>query len=196
MFRAYVIIFIVHLCFIFQGCATSEHLEAGLRDIERFKMTKEKMWDEIQRLKIKNSNLERQIGVLENENQRMRDQNELLNKQINKSKEENKRISDEDRAFGQRLTVLQLKHETPSSRPYEPEKEGYEIESMYVQKRSVRVRGGPGIDYRAVGARRLGDRVFTKDSEGDWYRIVDPGKSNKTIGWIHGSLLGKMPPGQ
>ena len=195
MIRAYLIIFIVYLCLIFQGCATSEHLEASSKDIERFKMTKEGMWNEMQKLKIKNWNLQRQIGFLEKENQRIRDQNELLNEQINKLREESKRISDENQVLGQKLTALQLKHETPSSKFYELEKEGYEMGSMYVQKRSVRVRGGPGIAYRVVGARRLGDRVFTKDLEGDWYRIVDPEDFDKTIGWIHGSLLGKMPPG-
>ncbi len=74
----------------------------------------------------------------------------------------------------------------PACKPYgleaEPEKEGYEIESMYVQKCSVRVRGGPGIDYRVVGARRLGDKVFTKDLEGDWYGVVDPKDLDKTVG--------------
>ena len=65
---------------------------------------------------------------------------------------------------------------------------------MYVQKDSVRLRSGPGINHRAIGSRRLGDKIFTKDLEGDWYRIVDPKDFNKTIGWIHRSLLGKMPP--
>jgi hypothetical protein len=65
---------------------------------------------------------------------------------------------------------------------------------MYVQKDSVRLRSGPGTNHRASGSRRLGDKIFTKDLEGDWYRIVDPKDLNKTIGWIHRSLLGKMPP--
>lgn len=65
---------------------------------------------------------------------------------------------------------------------------------MYVQKGSVRLRSGPGINHRAVGSRRLGDKIFTRDLEGDWYRIVDPKDFNKTTGWIHRSLLGKMPP--
>ena len=169
MLRAYLIIFIVHLCFFFQGCATSEHLEGSSKgETEKFKMTKEEMWNE--------------IGV--------------LNAQIRKLEEENQRIRDENQVLPEKLTVPQLKHETPSSKSYELENEGHEIESMYVQKRSVRVRDGPGIDYRVVDGLRLGERVFTKDLEGDWYRIVDAGDFGKTIGWIHGSLLGKMPPGQ
>jgi len=83
-----------------------------------------------------------------------------------------------------------------STKSYESEKEEYAVELMYVQKHSVRVGSGPGIDHRVVGGRRLGDKVFTKDLKGDWYRIIDPKDSNKTIGWIRGSLLGTMPPGQ
>jgi len=67
---------------------------------------------------------------------------------------------------------------------------------MYVQERSVRVKAGPETDYRTVGGCRLGDKIFAKDLEGDWYRVVDPKDFDKTIGWIHRSLLDKMPPGQ
>ena len=67
MFRTYIIIFIVHLCFMFQGCATSEHLEGSSREeAKKFKMTKEEMWNEMERPKIKNLKLQRQIGILEN----------------------------------------------------------------------------------------------------------------------------------
>jgi len=175
-------------------------------ETKKFKMTKEEMWNEKERLKIKNLKLQRQIGILEKEDQRisdenenqmarMRDQNAVLNEQIDKLKEENQRISDENQVLAKKITALQLKQKTPSSKSHESEKEGHEIELMYVQKSSVRVRSGPGIDYQAVGGRRLGDIVLTKDLEGDWCRIVDPEDFNKTIGWIHRSLLGKMPPG-
>jgi uncharacterized protein YgiM (DUF1202 family) len=53
---------------------------------------------------------------------------------------------------------------------------------MYVQKHSVRVRSGPGVDYQVVDSRRLGDKVFTKDLEGDWYGVVDPKDLDKTVG--------------
>ena len=208
MFRAYLIIFVLHLCFVFQGCATSEHVELSSKaEPKEFKMTKEEMRNEMEKLKIRGLKLRRQIGILEKENQRirdenesqmasMRDQNELLNEQVNKLKEENQRISDKNQVLTKKLAELQLKHETPSSKSYEPEKEGPEIKVMYVQKGSVRVRSGPGISHQTAGGRRLGDKVFTKDLEGDWYRIVDPEDFDKTIGWIHGSLLGEMPPGQ
>jgi uncharacterized FlaG/YvyC family protein len=110
MIRACLIIFIVHLCFIFQGCA------------EEFKMTKEEMWNEMERLKVENANLQRQIDILREENQRIRDENEnkiaevkdeneLLNEQINKLKEESKTIGDENQVLTEKLTKLQLQYE-------------------------------------------------------------------------------------
>ena len=123
MIRACLIIFIVHLCFIFQGCATSEHLEGSSKEeAEEFKMTKEEMWNEMERLKVENANLQRQIDTLREEDQRIRDENEnkiaevkdeneLLNEQINKLKEENKTIGDENQVLTAKLTKLQLQHE-------------------------------------------------------------------------------------
>jgi len=134
MIRACLIIFIVHLCFIFQGCATSEHLEGSSKEeAEEFKMTKEEMGNEVQRLKVENANLQRQIDTLREKNQRIRDENEnkiaemrdenknkiaevkdeneLLNEQINKLKEENKTIGDENQVLTEKLTKLQLQHE-------------------------------------------------------------------------------------
>lgn len=123
MIRACLIIFIVHLCFIFQGCATSEHLEGSSKEeAEEFKMTKEEMWNEMERLKVENANLQRQIDTLREENQRIRDENEnkiaevkdeneLLNEQINKLKEENKTIGDENQVLTEKLTKLQLQYE-------------------------------------------------------------------------------------
>ena len=134
MIRACLIIFIVHLCFIFQGCATSEHLEGSSKEeAEKFKMTKEEMGNEVQRLKRENVNLRRQINILrerdqkirdENENKiaemrdenknkiaEVKDENELLNEQINKLKEENKTIGDENQVLTEKLTKLQLQYE-------------------------------------------------------------------------------------
>lgn len=119
-----------------------------------------------------------------------------MNEQIDKLRQENQRIRDENQVLEKKLAKLQLKHETLSSKLYELKKRDYKTKSMYVQERSVRVRSGPGINYRAVGGRRFGDKILTKDVKGDWHRIVDPKDSSKTIGWIHGSLLGKMAPGQ
>ena len=91
-------------------------------------MTKEEMWNEMERLKIKNLKLQRQIGILEKENQRIRgeneskmamtrDQNALLNEQMDKLRDENQRIRDENQVLAEKLTNLQLKDETLSSKP-------------------------------------------------------------------------------
>ena len=149
--------------------------------------------------KLNKQPLNREPGTLNlssYKNQTTRNQDALLNEQIDKLREENQRIRDENEVLTKKLTMLQLKHETPSSKSYEFKKEGYKTKLMYVQERSVRVRTGPGTDYRTVGGRRLGDKIFAKDLEGDWYRVVDPKDFDKTIGWIHRSLLDKMPPGQ
>ena len=97
-----------------------------------------------------------------------------MNEQIDKLRQENQRIRDENRVLEKKLAKLQLKHETLSSKLYELKKRDYKTKSMYVQERSVRVRSGPGINYRAVGGRRFGDEILTKDVKGDWHRIVDP----------------------
>jgi chromosome segregation ATPase len=192
---------------MFQGCGASKHLNGSSEEeTKKFKIANEEMRNEIERLKIKNFKLQRQIGILEKENQRMsdedenqiarmRDQNAVLNQQIDKLEEENQRIRDENQALAKKIATLQLEQKAPSSESHESEKEDYETELMYVQKRSVRLRNGPGIEYQTVDGLRLGDRVLTKELEGDWYRVIDPEDFNKTIGWIHRSLLGKMPPG-
>jgi tetratricopeptide (TPR) repeat protein len=143
------------------------------------------------------SELNEQIDGLKKENQRIRDENEnriamirdqnpSLNQQIDNLRQENQRTRDENKVLAEKLTKLQLKHETFLSKSYK----------MYVHKRSVRVRKGPGIEYKIVGGRKFGDKLFTTELKGVWYRIVDPKDFHKTIGWIHRALLGKMPPGQ
>ena len=208
MFKAYVIVLVLHAGFVFQGCAGLEYLDGSSRkERTKFKMTKEEMWNEMERLRIGNSKLERQIGTLEKESQRisdenenkmimMRDQNVLLNEQMEGLRQANQRIKDENQVLEKKLTKLQLKDKTLSAKSYKLKKPDYKTKSMYVQERSVRVRSGPGINYRAIGGRRLGDKILTKDVKGNWYRIVDPKDFDKITGWIHGSLLDEMPPGQ
>jgi uncharacterized protein YgiM (DUF1202 family) len=91
-----------------------------------------------------------------------------------------------------------LEEESIAAKPKPVEETGVleepTVELMYVQKDSVRLRSGPGLNYVTIGSRNSGEKTFTRDLEGDWYRIVDPNDFNKTIGWIHRSLLGKMPP--
>ncbi len=97
MSRIYVIILVVCLCFVFQGCAALEYLDGSSEEErQRFRMTKEEISEE-------NAILEEQISVLRAENQRIRDQKENTagmrdneqhtNEQVKKLREENQILS-------------------------------------------------------------------------------------------------------
>ena len=64
MFRACLIVLIVHLGFIFQGCAGLEYLDGSSKEeTEKFKMTKNEMWNKIKKLKIENARSQKQIDI-------------------------------------------------------------------------------------------------------------------------------------
>lgn len=123
MFRAYLIILIFHLGFIFQGCAVLEYLDGSQQEeVEALKMSKQQMLNEVERLKGENANLQRQIDTLQEENHRiineprnkiaeLRGENKLLNEQISTLKEEKKRIEDENQVLTDKLTKLPLQYE-------------------------------------------------------------------------------------
>jgi seryl-tRNA synthetase len=127
MSRTYLIILILHLGFVFQGCAPLEYVDGSPKEeTERFKMAKVEMWDEMERLKTENVDLQSQINALSEENQRirdenekemagMRDENEALNEQINRLKEESQRASEENQVLANKLTDLQEESKTTSS---------------------------------------------------------------------------------
>lgn len=80
-------------------------------------MTKNEVWNELDKLKSENTNLKRQINILRKENQEIRDKNEnkiarmrdkakLFNSHINKLKEENQRIAEESRLLSASITSL------------------------------------------------------------------------------------------
>jgi hypothetical protein len=221
MYRAYLIVFALSLGFMFQSCATLEYFDGSSeKEITKFKMTKEEMWREIEGLRAENAELRRQIIISRKENQTsrnqnallteeltklreenramrdetenktatMRNQNALLTEELTKLREENRAMRDEHRILAERRTQVQLPYAAVS-----PESKK-EVKPMYVLGRSVRVRSGPGMDYRVTGGRRFGERVFTKDLKGDWYRIVSATGFRKTIGWIHRSLLREVLP--
>lgn len=54
----------------------------------------------------------------------------------------------------------------------------------------VRVRDGPGTQFRALGRLAIGDRVEVADSSGDWRKVSAAGLN----GWVHGSYLAAAPP--
>lgn len=134
MFRTYLIIILLHLGLIFQGCATFEYLDGSSKEeISKFKMTKEEIRNEMDMVKVENVSLQKQIDISRKENQEIRDENknkmammkhnnELLNEQINKIKKEKQRISSENQVLTKKLTEPQLKRETCSSESHELEK--------------------------------------------------------------------------
>ena len=156
MFRAYLIILTVQLGFVFQGCAGLKHLDGSSKEeIERFKMTKDQMWNKIEKLKIENVRLQKQMNILIEENQAMarkRDQNELLNEKIKKLKEENQVIRDQNQVLAKKLDGLQLKHKTLSSKSYDIGKD--------IRRIKIKVLSGDGnlnsAKYMAKRLRNMG----------------------------------------
>lgn len=134
MIRTYLII-ILHLGLIFQGCAALEYFDGSSKEeIKKLKMTKEEIPSEMEKLKVENANLKKQINILRKENKairdesenkiaRMRDKEELLHSQINKSKEENQKISKENQDLYEKIADLRLKYQTlPSKRSHAQDK--------------------------------------------------------------------------
>jgi len=162
MFRTYLIIPILFLCFVFQGCATLEYFDGSSKEeIKRFKMPRDEMRNEMAKLKIENANLQEQMDTLREENQRirdenenknkmarMRDKNEVLNEQISMLKEENQRIGDENQVLAKKLTEFQPKHETLAARSYELEKD--------IQKLKIKVLSGDG---NLISAKKMAKKL-------------------------------------
>jgi hypothetical protein len=135
MCRPYFIIVILNICFILQGCATLEYLDgSSKKEIKKYKMSKDEIWNEMEKLKIENLLLQGETITLkgktisikdENENElaQMREKNECLNEQINKLKEENKRVRDENQLFNEKMNKLQPTYKILSFKSYELEKD-------------------------------------------------------------------------
>lgn len=134
MSRLFLIGLIVCVGFIFHGCAVLEKMDGSSKDeIEKFKMSKDEMWNELKKAKNDNNELQNQISALEKVNQRtkdehensikaLRDQNELLNVQLIELKEENIMLTNENRALLQKVSTRQAEYGAPVSESYELEK--------------------------------------------------------------------------
>ena len=155
MFRIYLIIIILHLGLIFQGCAALEYFDGSSKEeIKKLKMTKEEIFSEMEKLKIENANLKKQINILRKENKairdesenkiaRMRDKEELLHSQINKSKEENQKISKENQDLYEKIADLRLKYQTLLSKRSRTQKKLVEPEKD-IRKFKIKVLSGDG----------------------------------------------------
>jgi len=126
MFRSYFVIFVLILGLVFQSCATLEYLDGSSKEeIRRYKMTKGEVLNEVDQLKIENTNFQRQNNILNiltkeyqkinDENKKkiamMRYQNELLNEQIAGLKQESERSNNESQVLRIKLATFQRNHE-------------------------------------------------------------------------------------
>ncbi|MEE8398266.1 MAG: SPOR domain-containing protein, partial [Desulfobacterales bacterium] len=106
MSRALLLILILNLCIIFQGCAVLEIVEridgSTEEEIRRIRIPKHEVWNEVDKYKAENTNLRGQIDALMAENEKITDkserrisaligQNKALNRQLNESREENEK---------------------------------------------------------------------------------------------------------
>ena len=162
MFRACLIIIVLHLGLLFHGCAVLESPDGRTNEKrERSEMAKDEMRDEIERLSIETANLrkemnniraerdllKRQINILKEEKKsitsrskpgmaRMRQQNQALTEQMNKLREENQRIYNENQLLVKKLASLQPQEGPPSTKSKRSRKE--------MRKLRIKVLSGDG----------------------------------------------------
>jgi septal ring factor EnvC (AmiA/AmiB activator) len=85
MFRASLVIIILHVCFLFLSCSAFKYADGSSeKDIQKFKMTKDEMWDELEKLKKENQRLRTQINIYKKDNQRLREENKDLSTKLAK----------------------------------------------------------------------------------------------------------------
>ena len=132
MFRIYLVILILHLGLIFQGCSALKNLGGSSKEEAKgLEVTQEEMSNEAKRLKIENADLKEQINLLSEENNAIRDENankmvkmsdekKLLQSQLNTLKEENQKISKENQTLYKNMADLRLKYQTLPSKKFPP----------------------------------------------------------------------------
>ena len=160
MFRIYLVILILHLGLMFQGCSTLKYFGGSSEEKAKgLEVTQEEMSNEIERLKIENANLKDQINLLSEENNtirletasklgKMSDENKLLQSQLKKLKEENQKISKENKTLYKNIADLRLNYKifpsevsSPQDTLGEPEKD--------IRRFKIKVLSGDG-DYTSA----------------------------------------------
>jgi hypothetical protein len=77
MLRVRLIIPRLQLAFIFQACAALEYFDGSSREeMKRLKIGKNEVWNELDKLKIENADLQKKINILRKENQEIRAKSE------------------------------------------------------------------------------------------------------------------------
>ncbi len=147
MFVGRLIILVVYLALVFQGCAALEYLDGSSREeIDKFQTTKEETWNE-------KLYLERQINTLkdqtDDEIQRLTGQNRSLNEEVGRLEQDNQRARDESQVLAQVVNSLGVKIKASSS-TYDS--------TTHVGRLKIKVLTGDGnIDSARQMARKLGN---------------------------------------
>ena len=85
MFRTYFIvaIFILNSTLLFQGCGALKYFDNSSEgETQKFRMTKDQIWNEKEKLKVENKKLRTQIGGLQKEGGNLRKQINIFRKKI------------------------------------------------------------------------------------------------------------------
>lgn len=122
MFRIYLVILILHLGLIFQGCSALKNLGGSSKEEAKgLEVTQTEMSNEIERLQIENADLKEQINILSEENNairvetasklgKMSDEKKLLQSQLKELKEENQKITKENKSLYKKIADLRLNY--------------------------------------------------------------------------------------
>lgn len=124
MSRSFLIALILCVCLILHGCAVLEKMDGSSKDeIEKFKMSKDEMWNELKKTKAENIKLQVENQRIRDEHdikiELMKDQVVFLDEQIIMLQEENQRLTDENKNLAVKLHGCQLAYETSMSEPHE-----------------------------------------------------------------------------
>jgi cell division protein FtsB len=160
MFRIYLVLFILHLGLIFQGCSALEYLDGSSKEkIKGLEATQEEMSNETEKLKIENANLKQQINLLSEENnavrvetasklEKMTDENKLLQSQLKKLREENQKISKENKNLYKNVADLRLNYKIFPSKMSSPQ-DIVPVSGKDIKKFKIKVLTGDG-DYTSA----------------------------------------------
>lgn len=106
MLRTYLIIAFLLLGLAFQGCAALKKLDGSTEEeLEKFRMNKNQMWNELQLCRNRNRELQNQVSPLKQGNERITD----LEEQIRDLEKENKRLIHEKTELEEKLFAREAK---------------------------------------------------------------------------------------
>jgi predicted nuclease with TOPRIM domain len=104
MFRTHCLMIILGVFFIFQGCAVMQKVDGSTEEeLQKFGMSRDEMWDEMQRLESENEKLQSELSILREEHQRGQ---ELIS-QAEELRQENEALRNEKAELENRLSELQ-----------------------------------------------------------------------------------------